>query len=67
MITFCAIVVLLVGALSARYARRRRRQLPLPPGPPAEPIIGHMRLLPNVQIMAEVFHEWSQKYGTALV
>jgi hypothetical protein len=28
-------------------ARRRSKGLPLPPGPPAEPILGHLRVIPS--------------------
>ncbi|KAI0093006.1 cytochrome P450 [Irpex rosettiformis] len=55
---FCAVVIRL-----SQVRRRKLHRLPLPPGPPAEPIIGHMRLFPDVETTAETFHEWSQKYG----
>lgn len=57
------ISALLFCALAVGVSSRRRQKLSLPPGPPAEPIIGHLRRLPDEQVMAEVFHEWSQKYG----
>ena len=58
--TSIAVSSLLLCGLAVRFATRKRHALPLPP---AEPIIGHVRLLPNEQVMAEVSHEWSQKYG----
>ncbi|KAI0093004.1 cytochrome P450 [Irpex rosettiformis] len=62
--TFSAIGALLLSTLVlVRLGRRKRQTLPLPPGPPADPIIGHMRLFPDPQVTSEVFHEWSQKYG----
>ena len=36
---------------------------PLPPGPKADPIIGHLRKIPLTQ-QPEVFHEWAKKYGS---
>ena len=35
----------------------------LPPGPPADPLIGHVRMIPRHH-QAELYHEWSKKYGT---
>ena len=34
---------------------------PLPPGPPAYPIIGHLGILPEDEERA--YKEWGQKYG----
>lgn len=62
--TVSTIGALLLCTLVVRLIRSRRLRLPLPPSPPAEPMIGHVRRLPYAQVMAEVFHEWSQKYGT---
>ncbi|PBK64690.1 hypothetical protein ARMSODRAFT_458629 [Armillaria solidipes] len=42
------------------------RQESLPPGPPADPIIGHIRILPPVG-QPEVFHEWAKTYGKFVV
>ncbi|KAK0491979.1 cytochrome P450 [Armillaria luteobubalina] len=41
------------------------RQQSLPPGPPADPIIGHIRSLPRVD-QPEVFHEWAKTYGDVM-
>ncbi|KAJ8522782.1 hypothetical protein ONZ45_g656 [Pleurotus djamor] len=35
---------------------------PLPPGPPGDPLIGHLRVMPK-ENQAKVFHEWSMAYG----
>ena len=45
----------------------KKQKLPLPPGPPGEPLIGHLRKLPDDQNRAEVFYEWSLKYGAELL
>ncbi|KAF9002170.1 cytochrome P450 [Cyathus striatus] len=44
------------------WSRRRRTRLPYPPGPLAEPIIGHLRIMP-MNNQEEVFREWSRIYG----
>uniref|UniRef100_A0A0W0EXE6 Putative cytochrome P450 n=1 Tax=Moniliophthora roreri TaxID=221103 RepID=A0A0W0EXE6_MONRR len=42
-----------------------RGRTPLPPGPPADPFIGHLRMMPKEKT-AETFHEWTQKYGDVM-
>lgn len=42
----------------------RRATLPLPPGPPAEPLIGHLRVFPRKHA---TYLEWRKRYGRALV
>ncbi|KAI0697257.1 cytochrome P450 [Cytidiella melzeri] len=41
----------------------RRKGPPLPPGPPADPIIGHLRIFPRKSDRDEVFRKWARKYG----
>ncbi|KAK0204101.1 cytochrome P450 [Desarmillaria ectypa] len=38
---------------------------PLPPGPPSDPIIGHLRIIPS-QRLQNAFHEWSKAYGDVM-
>lgn len=38
------------------------RQLPLPPGPQADPIIGHARFIPP-QYSWKTFSDWGKKWG----
>ncbi|KAF4571740.1 hypothetical protein EYR36_009085 [Pleurotus pulmonarius] len=38
------------------------RKIPLPPGPPADPLIGHLLRFPSENPEA-VFHEWSKQYA----
>ncbi|KAI0092996.1 cytochrome P450 [Irpex rosettiformis] len=53
----------LLCAIVARLALKTRRKLPLPPSPPADPLIGHLRTFPDPQTTAETFYDWSLKYG----
>ena len=54
-------------AISAGYSlfhvlRARRGKAPLPPGPPSDPLIGHLRqLIPPVN--EDTYHEWHHRYG----
>ncbi|KAF8977284.1 cytochrome P450 [Cyathus striatus] len=43
-------------------ARGRRARYPYPPGPPAEPILGHLRIMPTSN-QEENFRDWSKIYG----
>ncbi|KAJ8081567.1 hypothetical protein PM082_007412 [Marasmius tenuissimus] len=45
--------------------QRRRNSPNLPPGPPSDPIIGHLRIMPN-ENQADVFREWSKVYGDVM-
>ncbi|KAK0232280.1 cytochrome P450 [Armillaria nabsnona] len=38
---------------------------PLPPGPPSDPIIGHLRMIPP-QRQPNAFYEWSKVYGDVI-
>lgn len=61
--------IVLYGALVVvvfllwRQIRRKDGRPPLPPGPPSDPIIGHLRVAP-LKNHGEVYHEWSKQYGT---
>ncbi|KAJ7146586.1 hypothetical protein C8R44DRAFT_563497, partial [Mycena epipterygia] len=44
---------------------RRQRVTMLPPGPPRDPVIGHLRYMPSAQ-SALVFHKWAKKYGDVM-
>ncbi|KAJ8699318.1 hypothetical protein PTI98_002444 [Pleurotus ostreatus] len=55
----------LVFLLSAYLKRRTTKRPPLPPGPPADPFIGHLRIMPSDQ-QELVFHEWAKTYGDVM-
>ncbi|KAJ8520724.1 hypothetical protein ONZ45_g2493 [Pleurotus djamor] len=57
-------VVILVLAVSL-YNTRNRPKVPLPPGPPSDPIIGHLRVFPTQDVEATL-HEWSKQYGDVM-
>lgn len=40
--------------------------LPLPPGPPADPIIGHIRSMPRLYPW-KTFSEWGSRWGECFV
>ncbi|GJE97076.1 cytochrome P450 [Phanerochaete sordida] len=65
-LTTLAVLVFLCVFILVQTARRRRSRLPYPPGPPADPLIGHLRILPDTDSAAEVFHSWSQTYGDVM-
>ncbi|KAJ7600384.1 cytochrome P450 [Mycena floridula] len=44
---------------------KQKNKYPLPPGPPADPIIGHFRMFPNYNVY-KVFMEWAQSYGDVM-
>jgi hypothetical protein len=53
-------------ALTLVYVLKRlssKRHPPLPPGPPAEPFIGHLRVFPT-EDRELFFHELGKVYGT---
>ena len=60
--TLAVFLALFVAFLAYKSTRRRSARLPLPPGPPADPLIGHARVMP-VRNPEEKFYEWGKKYG----
>jgi hypothetical protein len=62
--TMFPVILLAILATTALWLRRRNQKYPLPPGPPADPLIGHLRLL-SAGNTAENFNEWAQKYGAS--
>ncbi|KAJ3492026.1 hypothetical protein NLI96_g262 [Meripilus lineatus] len=60
------VFTLIVSALYfyQRNARSKNRAS-LPPGPPADPLIHHLRVIPTKD-HPEVYHEWSKTYGDVI-
>ena len=57
---FAALVVLPVLAFLASRVKLRGKVLP--PGPPADPVIGHVRSMP-LEYAWRTFGEWGKKWG----
>ncbi|KAJ6535175.1 cytochrome P450 [Mycena capillaripes] len=53
-------IAILLYLWSSQIERR-----PLPPGPPKDPLIGHLRYMPTAQAPF-VFHEWAETYGDVM-
>ncbi|KAI1261966.1 putative O-methylsterigmatocystin oxidoreductase [Xylariaceae sp. FL1019] len=47
-------------------ATRHRSKLPLPPGPPGEPLIGHLRVIP-AQRPEYQYARWAKEYGSDIL
>ncbi|KAF9440307.1 cytochrome P450 [Macrolepiota fuliginosa MF-IS2] len=61
------IATLLLIALAWTISSRRRRTLgvPLPPSPPADPILGHLRYIPSQNPELQ-YTEWAKSYGDVI-
>ncbi|KAG7446882.1 cytochrome P450 [Guyanagaster necrorhizus] len=60
------VVVLSLKFLGRACARKMfATRPPLPPGPPSDPIIGHLRIIPS-QHQPNAFHDWSKTYGDVM-
>jgi hypothetical protein len=55
-------ILLSLTCLVVWYNRDSKKHDPLPPGPPAEPLIGHLRLIPPVG-QETLFYKWGKIYG----
>lgn len=56
--------ILLLVRTGSSWSRRSR--LPLPPGPPGEPILGHLRIIPAYS-PEYAYMQWSKEYGSDLL
>jgi len=57
-----SIVIICIAIGLKRLASASRSKLSLPPGPPADPVIGHLRYIPSDN-PEDKFSEWSKQYG----
>ncbi|KAL0954546.1 hypothetical protein HGRIS_003512 [Hohenbuehelia grisea] len=60
-----AVALCILASTWFKLRSRHRHQPPLPPGPPADPLIGHLRVIPTKD-QGSVFHKWAQTYGDVL-
>ncbi|KAH9951882.1 cytochrome P450, partial [Amylocystis lapponica] len=56
---------IVIFSVVVSYTRILRRVKTLPPGPPADPVIGHLRILPTSR-QEKVFQQWAAEYGDVL-
>nr|BAL05150.1 cytochrome P450 [Phanerodontia chrysosporium] len=61
-----AVAVMCALAMMHVLTRCVRTRLPYPPGPPEDPIIGHLRQMPNNDEAAEVWYRWAKQYGDVM-
>ncbi|KAI0096422.1 putative O-methylsterigmatocystin oxidoreductase [Nemania sp. FL0031] len=62
------LVTIVVSVILLTWTRIKRRdnRLPLPPGPPGEPVIGHLRIIPAVHPELQ-YAKWAQQYNTDIL
>ncbi|KAF5347272.1 hypothetical protein D9756_009969 [Leucocoprinus leucothites] len=63
--SICVFLVVLV-VTTVWLKNRKRSALPLPPSPPADPILGHLRHIPSVA-PEDQFATWSRIYGDVML
>lgn len=56
------LILAIILCFLTRRQWRSASHLPLPPGPPGEPLIGHLRVVPK-EGTAGAFAKWSKEYG----
>lgn len=57
--------LLLAAGLVSFLALKARNKPNYPPGPPSDPLIGHLRVLP-FENRDMIFHTWAKEYGERL-
>ncbi|KAI0093002.1 cytochrome P450 [Irpex rosettiformis] len=62
LVTSIPIALLLCVVIHQLYARKQTRA-PSLPSPPGDPILGHLRYMPDVNDRDTVFYDWGCKYG----
>ncbi|KAL0945491.1 hypothetical protein HGRIS_000977 [Hohenbuehelia grisea] len=60
--SFDNIAILLTIVALLAFVLRPKTRYPLPPGPQADLVLGHLRIFPSDN-EGIVFHEWAQQYG----
>ncbi|KAF9030367.1 cytochrome P450 [Hymenopellis radicata] len=65
---YANVASILIGAFVAFFVfNERRRWKAYPPGPPADPLIGHLRSIPSLEKQPEIFRLWSKTYGSDVI
>jgi hypothetical protein len=60
------LLVIAVVAWRLGTARKSSILAPLPPGPPADPIIGNVRIIPSSRPELS-FQKWGKEYGSDVI
>ncbi|KAG5643662.1 hypothetical protein DXG03_000542 [Asterophora parasitica] len=63
--TFLPAFLLVCACLYLWTRGSERKHPPLPPGPPADPIIGHLRKIPP-KGQEDLYYEWGKIYGDVM-
>ena len=69
MYLFCLFVIVLFGlifCLTSPFFRRKASSLPLPPGPPGDPILGHLRIVP-ADNPEHTYARWAKEYKSDVI
>ncbi|KAJ7328472.1 cytochrome P450 [Mycena albidolilacea] len=64
-LTLYVVLVAATGIAILYLWSSRIETRPLPPGPPKDPLIGHLRYMPTTQAPF-LFHEWAKTYGDVM-
>lgn len=60
-------IALLLGTLIVKHLKASQKEAyPLPPGPPGEPILGHLRVIPEIG-PEHKYIEWSKEYSSDIL
>jgi len=60
------LVLSVFAAILWKLIRKSPAAAPLPPGPPADPIIGHVRIVPSSRPEL-VFQKWGKEYNSDVI
>lgn len=60
------VIALVLWVKTAMDIAKKPLWLAYPPGPPADPVIGHLRIMPSTDTAHHVFYDWSRRYGDVM-
>jgi len=63
-LALAAIIITAIALIHRRFQQRNR--LPLPPSPPAEPLLGHLRILPTEHPQLQ-YTKWGKDYNSDIL
>ncbi|KAK5627390.1 hypothetical protein RRF57_003105 [Xylaria bambusicola] len=65
MLLIVATICTFIFLVAQRRIQRGNRHLPLPPGPPGEPLVGHLRVIPFEHPEFQ-YSRWAKEYNTEI-